>query len=162
MRNFDFSPLFRSTIGFDHLDRLLDAATRENVNRYSYPPYDIVKMGEDNYRISMAVAGFREDELDVTMERNVLIVSGRARETEDNSVNGGEEVTVLHRGIAKRAFEHRFELADTIKVKDATLENGVLSVELVREVPEHLKPRQIKIGTGKREESKVIEGKKAA
>ena len=128
------------------------------MNRYSYPPYDIVKMGEDNYRISMAVAGFREDELDVTMERNVLIVSGRARETAEE----GEDVTVLHRGIAKRAFEHRFELADTIKVEDAKLENGILSVELVREVPEHLKPRQIKIGTGKREESKVIEGKKAA
>ena len=158
MRNFDFSPLFRSTIGFDHLDRLLDAATRENVNRNSYPPYDVVKIGEDNYRISMAVAGFREDELDVTMERNVLIVSGRSHDTSDEA----ENVTVLHRGIAKRAFEHRFELADTIKVEDAKLENGVLSVELVREVPEHLKPRQIKIGTGKREESKVIEGKKAA
>ena len=158
MRNFDFSPLFRSTIGFDHLDRLLDAATRENVNRSSYPPYDVVKMGEDNYRISMAVAGFREDELDVTMERNVLIVSGRSQDTSDES----EDVTVLHRGIAKRAFEHRFELADTIKVQDAKLENGILSVELVREVPEHLKPRQIKIGSGKRDESKVIEGKKAA
>jgi molecular chaperone IbpA len=156
MRNFDFSPLFRSTIGFDHLDRLLDAATRENVNRTSYPPYNIEKMGEDNYRISMAVAGFREDELDVTMERNVLIVSGRS---EDQTPEG---TTVLHRGIAKRAFEHRFELADTIKVKDASLENGVLSVELVREVPEHLKPRQIKIGSGKRAESRVIEGKKAA
>lgn len=156
MRNFDFSPLFRSTVGFDHLDRLLDAATRDNASRYNYPPYNIEKMGEDNYRISMAVAGFREDELDVTMERNVLVVSGRS---EDQPQEG---TTVLYRGIAKRAFEHRFELADTIKVKDATLENGVLSVELVREVPEHLKPRQIKIGSGKKEQSKVIEGKKAA
>jgi molecular chaperone IbpA len=156
MRNFDFSPLFRSTIGFDHLDRLLDAATRDNVSRHSYPPYNIEKMGEDNYRISMAVAGFRQDELDVTMERNVLVVSGRSEEQTQ------EGTTMLYRGIAKRAFEHRFELADTIKVKDATLENGVLSVELVREVPEHLKPRQIKIGSGKRQESKVIEGKKAA
>ena len=156
MRSFDFSPLFRSTIGFDHLDRLLDAATRDD-GRQSYPPYDIEKIGEDNYRISMAVAGFTEDELDVTVDQNVLVVSGRSQ-TEQKD----EETTVLYRGIAKRAFEHRFKLADTIKVEDAKLENGVLSVELVREVPEHLKPRQIKIGSGSKPTGKVIEGKKAA
>ena len=156
MRSFDFSPLFRSTIGFDHLDRLLDAAARDD-SRHSYPPYDIEKIGEDNYRISMAVAGFTEDELDVTVDQNVLVVSGRSQtETTD------EDVTVLYRGIAKRAFEHRFKLAETIKVQDAKLENGVLSVELVREVPEHLKPRQVKIGSGSKATGKVIEGKKAA
>lgn len=155
MATIDFSPLFRSTVGFDHLDRLFDAISRDDVGRNTYPPYNIEKIGEDSYRISMAVAGFREDELDVSLSDSVLHVSGRSEEKTP------ENVSYLHRGIAKRAFEHRFELASTIKVVDARLENGILTVDLEREVPEHLKPRQIDIRTEAGKARKTIEGVKA-
>lgn len=112
MRSFDFAPLLRSSIGFENLNRLVDAATRGEGD--TYPPYNIEKLGEDAYRISMAVAGFSRDELDVTVHENVLIISGQAGEGED-----GEPRQFLHRGIGKRAFERRFELADTIKVAGA-------------------------------------------
>lgn len=154
MDAFDFSPLFRSTIGFDHLMRVLDSATRVDQQALSYPPYNIEKTGEDSYRLTMAVAGFSRDELDITVHENSLIVTGRAR-TED------EEGRYLHRGIARRAFERRFSLADHIKVVGASLDNGMLHVALVREVPEALKPRSIPIGVESRKEPKAIADKAA-
>jgi molecular chaperone IbpA len=159
MRVFDTNPLMRSAVGFDNLVRMLDGAARLNGDG-GYPPYDIEKVGDDNYRVTMAVAGFTEDELDVTVKDDVLVISGRAQKAEPAE---GEAETAqpvyLHRGIAKRAFERRFHLADTIKVTAASLENGLLHVSLVREVPEERKPRQIPInGTG----AKVIDHAAAA
>ncbi|WP_380874739.1 heat-shock protein Hsp20 [Sphingomonas sp. DBB INV C78] len=138
MRAVDFAPLLRSSIGFENLNRLVDFATRGDSD--AYPPYNIEKLGDGAYRISMAVAGFSRSELDITVQENVLIVVGRAG---DGAENGGREY--LHRGIAKRAFERRFQLADTIKVTAAGYENGLLNIDLVREVPEHKKPRRIAI-----------------
>lgn len=138
MRTFDFAPLLRSSIGFENLNRLVDLATRGEGD--AYPPYNIEKVGEDTYRISMATAGFRRDELDITAQDNVLIVTGRANEGAE-----GEAREFLHRGIAKRAFERRFQLADTIKVTGASYNDGLLDIQLVREVPEHKKPRTIQI-----------------
>ncbi len=136
MATFDFSPLFRSTIGFDRLGRLLDQAmTDEGV---SYPPYNIEKTGDDAYRITMAVAGFGEDDLEIVAQENVLRVAGKAKPAEDKT-------QYLYRGIAGRAFERRFQLADHIKVVGAQLVNGLLHVELVREVPEAKRPRTIKV-----------------
>lgn len=137
MRTFDFSPLFRSTVGFDRVMNLADALMREDAGN-GYPPYNIEKLGEDSYRITMAVAGFGESDLNITQHDNTLTVAGKQAERE-------EEVKYLHRGIASRAFERRFELADYIKVKGARLSNGLLHVELVREVPEEKKPRVIAI-----------------
>ena len=133
MRSFDFSPLLRSSVGFENLNRLVDFATRGESD--AYPPYNIEKLGDGAYRISMAVAGFRRDELDLTVQENVLIVVGRAAETGED---GNREF--IHRGIAKRAFERRFQLADTIKVTAASHDAGLLNIDLVREVPEHKKP----------------------
>lgn len=138
MRAIDFAPLLRSSIGFENLNRMVDFATRGEAD--SFPPYNIEKIGEDAYRISMAVAGFSRDELDLTVQDNVLIVVGRASEPAD-----GEQPQFIHRGIAKRAFERRFQLADTIKVTSAGYDNGLLNIELVRVVPEHKKPRRIAI-----------------
>jgi molecular chaperone IbpA len=140
MDRFDFSPLFRSTIGFDRLTRLVDAATRVDSASLAYPPYNIEKTGEDAYRLTMAVAGFSPAELDITVQENTLLVTGKAQKEDDN---GG----YLHRGIARRAFERRFSLADHIKVVGASLDNGLLYVDVVHEVPEAAKPRAIKIGT---------------
>ena len=137
MRNLDLSPLFRSTIGADRMSRLLDAAFQMD-GTASYPPYNIEKLGENRYRITMAVAGFSEADLDVTTKENVLIVSGKAKPEEEGTV-------FLHRGIAGRAFERRFQLADYIEVKGAALVNGMLSIELIREVPEAVRPRSIPI-----------------
>ena len=141
MDRFDFSPLFRSTIGFDHLARLVDSATRFDTSAPTYPPYNIETTGEDAYRLTMAVAGFSRDEIDVTVEKNSLVISAKAQK-EDEETQG----RYLHRGIARRAFERRFSLADHIKVTGASMDNGLLHVDLVREVPEEAKPRQIKIG----------------
>jgi molecular chaperone IbpA len=141
MERFDFSPLFRSTIGFDRLTRLVDAATRIDNAALAYPPYNIEKTGEDAYRLTMAVAGFSSEEVDVTVQENSLLVTGKAKKEVEDS-------RYLHRGIARRAFERRFSLADHIKVVGATLENGMLYVDLVREVPEAAKPRKVQIGTG--------------
>lgn len=142
MRSFDLSPLFRSTVGFDHLARMLDAAQRIDDQSLSYPPYNIEKLGEDNYRITMAVAGFGEDDLEITAKGQSLVVSGRVKKEE---AAAGQ---FLHRGIAGRSFERRFELADTVKVTGASLLNGLLHIELVREIPEALKPRTIAITKG--------------
>src|ERR1700751_3580310 len=127
MDRFDFSPLFRSTIGFDRLMRRVDTATRVDNASLAYPPYNIEKTGEDSYRLTMAVAGFAQDELDITVHEDTLIVSGKS-ETQD------ENGRYLHRGIARRAFERRFSLADHLKVVGASLVNGMLHVALVREV----------------------------
>jgi molecular chaperone IbpA len=154
MDRFDFSPLFRSTIGFDRLMRLVDAASRVDSTALAYPPYNIEKTGEDAYRLTMAVAGFSPDEIDVTVHENALLVTGKAKKED------GED-RYLHRGIARRAFERRFSLADHIKVVGASLVNGMLHVDLVHEVPEEAKPRRIAIGTGQPEQPPMVE-KKAA
>ena len=148
MRTFDLSPLFRSTIGFDRMSRLLDTAQQFDEAGVAYPPYNIEKRGEGSYRISMAVAGFGEDSLEVTQTESTLVVRGRAKQDDENA-------QFLHRGIAGRAFERRFQLADYIRVSGASLVNGLLHVDLVREVPEALKPRTIAITAG--DSPKVIE-----
>ncbi|MBY4607798.1 Hsp20 family protein [Rhizobium sp. 9T] len=136
--NLDFSPLFRSSIGFERMLNALEAARRaETVD--NWPPYDIVKAGEDDYRIAMAVAGFSRDELAITQEQNMLIVAGQKA--------NGEDVQYLHRGITGR-FRRQFELADHVKVVDAGLVDGLLTIALKREIPEEMKPRQIGIETG--------------
>ena len=141
MNALDFSPLFRSTIGFDRLSNLFDQAlVDDGVN---YPPYNIEKTGDNAYRITMAVAGFGEDDINIVAQENVLTVSGKAKPADDRS-------EYLHRGIAGRAFERRFQLADYIKVDSAQLVNGLLHVELVREVPEAKRPRTIKVENGAR------------
>ena len=139
MNALDLSPLFRSTIGFDRLMRLADAATRGDVSP-SYPPYNIEKTGNDAYRLTMAVAGFRPDDLEITVKDNTLVVAGRLPKDSENR-------EVLYRGIAGRAFERRFVLADHIVVEGADLQNGLLHVGLKRVVPEALKPRRIEIGS---------------
>jgi molecular chaperone IbpA len=139
MRSFDLSPLFRSSVGFDQLDKLFDTAFREAARDTSYPPYNIAKLGQDAYRITMAVAGFGHADLDLTVQENVLIVKGQIARPE-------KEVEYLHRGVAQRAFEHRFQLADHIKVVGADLNNGLLDIHLEREVPEQMKPRKVTIG----------------
>jgi molecular chaperone IbpA len=149
MSAFDLSPLFRSTIGFDRVPRLLEAAVNDAP---SYPPYNIEKLGENEYRIVMAVAGFGEDDVTVTVKENTLFVEGKIAEKD-------ADVKYLHRGIAGRAFERRFELADHIQVEGGRLENGLLVIDLKREIPEALKPRQIKIASA--DGRKAIE-KKAA
>ena len=152
MRSFDLTPLLRASVGFDRFDRLFDAASRLDDAQLTYPPYNIEKSGDEAYRITMAVAGFAESDLDITAAENTLVVTGRQQPEQDG-------VKYLHRGIAGRAFERRFELADTIKVVGARLENGLLHIDLAREVPEHKKPRKIAIGSG---EPKAVEQKKAA
>ncbi len=142
MRAFDISPLLRSSIGYENLNRLVEFAARVDGGDTGYPPYNIEKVGDGAYRIAMAVAGFEEAELDLTVQENTLIVTGRA----GTDAETGERV-YLHRGIAKRAFERRFQLADTIKVTGASYAHGLLNIELVREVPEHKKPRKIEIGS---------------
>lgn len=155
MVNFDFSPLFRSSVGFDRLTQLMEATLQKA--EPTYPPYNIEKTGEDNYRITLAVAGFDRNDLDVTVQENRLVISGKmsekAREQE-------EKTHYLYRGIAGRAFRHTFELADTVRVVGANLVNGLLHVDLVREIPEAAKPRQIAITSGE-EKAKVIESKAA-
>jgi molecular chaperone IbpA len=149
MRTVDFSPLFRHSVGFDRMQRLMDSALRHDASENAYPPYNIEQTGDDGYVITMAVAGFGEGDLDVTVTDNTLVVSGKIERDE-------EQVNYLHRGIAGRAFERRFELADHIKVAGADLVNGLLRIDLVREVPEEKKPKKIAINT------KAIEHKKAA
>jgi molecular chaperone IbpA len=141
MDGFDFSPLFRSTIGFDRLMRLADAATRVDGGSASYPPYNIEVTGEHAYRLTMAVAGFSAEDVEITSKDNALLISGKA-------ARDAEKAQYLYRGIARRAFERRFQLADHIKVAGASLDNGLLHVDLVREVPEAMKPRKIEISTG--------------
>jgi molecular chaperone IbpA len=139
MRHVDLSPLYRSTVGFDRLATILDQVMSTDVGQNGYPPYNIEKTGEDAYRITIAVAGFGDDELSVEAREGQLVVTGRKAEAEDK---GG----FLHRGIATRAFERRFQLADHVRAVEAVTRNGLLHIDLVREVPEALKPRRIEIG----------------
>jgi molecular chaperone IbpA len=138
MRSFDLSPLFRSTVGYDRLNSLLDAATRADETALSYPPYNIEKQDADHYRITMAVAGFDEADITITAQGPTLVIAGKPKKDE-------KPVQYLHHGIAGRAFERRFELADHIRVDRAALANGLLHIDLVREIPEAMKPRTIKI-----------------
>ena len=139
MTTFDFSPLFRTSVGYDRLASLMNSAHRCEQGS-GFPPYNIEKTGEDNYRITMAVAGFAEADLNITSERNKLIVTGEKPEEKE-----GRENTFLYRGIATRSFERRFNLADHVKVTGARLDNGLLHIELEREIPEAMKPRKIEI-----------------
>jgi len=152
MRTFDFAPLYRSTVGFDRLFSMLDQVGGGDAAP-TYPPYNIERTGENAYRITIAVAGFTDDELSIEAKENTLTIRGE--KTEKTDKNGD----VLYQGIAARAFERRFQLADHVEVKGASLENGLLHVDLVREIPEAMKPRTIPINSGK-----VIEAqpKKAA
>jgi molecular chaperone IbpA len=138
---YDFSPLYRSTIGFDRIFDLLEQATRVEPMT-NWPPYNIEKTGDDQYRITMAVAGFHPNEIEVVQQESTLLVAGQKHPDE-------EGVQVLHRGIATRAFRQSFSLADHVKVTGAGLDNGLLTIELKREVPEELKPRRIDIAGGK-------------
>ncbi|MBZ9974006.1 Hsp20 family protein [Mesorhizobium sp. BR-1-1-10] len=152
----DFSPLFRSSIGFDRMLNALEAASRV-ATIDNWPPYDTAKTGEDDYRITMAVAGFSQDDLTITQEQNMLMVSGQ-KAGEDNG-------QYLHRGLAQRSFQRRFELADHVKVIGASLVNGLLSIDLKREIPEEMKPRKIEIAAGAalpKAETKQIEAEKQA
>jgi molecular chaperone IbpA len=133
MRTFDFTPLYRSTVGFDRLFDMLDSSVRPE-----WPPYDIEKIGDDQYRITMAVAGFSQAEIDITQEGANLLVVGQREQPKDDQL-------LLHRGIAGRSFKQMFNLADHVRVAGAQLENGMLAINLVREVPEQLKPRRIEI-----------------
>jgi molecular chaperone IbpA len=137
---FDFSPLYRSSIGFDRVFDLLENASRVTTVD-NWPPYDIAKIGDDDYRITMAVAGFAENELSMIQEQNMLMVAGQK--------SGEETGEYLHRGIAGRAFERRFQLADHVKVTGAALKNGLLAIDLRREIPEEMKPRRIEIAGSK-------------
>lgn len=133
---FDFSPLYRSSVGFDRVFDLLENASRSIDN---WPPYDIARNGDDDYRITMAVAGFSQDELSMTQEQNMLLVTGEKKDE--------DKAEYLHRGIVCRAFERRFQLADHVKVTGAGLENGLLTIDLKREIPEEMKARRIEIGS---------------
>jgi molecular chaperone IbpA len=139
---FDFAPFRRTTVGFDRLFDMLEntglGQTQEN-----YPPFDLIKLGENDYRIELAVAGFRSDEIDITAQQNVLIVTGKKKDEPE-----GKGSDFIYRGIATRSFERRFALADHIQVRGAELNDGLLSIELVREIPEAMKPRKIEIGGG--------------
>jgi molecular chaperone IbpA len=147
---FDFAPFRRSTVGFDRLFDMLESSslgqTQEN-----YPPFDLIKLGDNDYRIELAVAGFKPDELDITAQQNVLIVTGRKKDESEDKGNN-----YVYRGIATRSFERRFALADHIQVRGADMKDGLLSIELVREIPEAMKPKKINIGESQREERSAI------
>jgi molecular chaperone IbpA len=155
MRTFDLSPLFRATVGFDNLSRVFDTVTRLDEAQVSYPPYNIAKNGADDYRITFAVAGFGENDIDVQVENNTLTVKGK-------TASEADDVKYLHRGIAGRAFERRFELADHIHVVGARMENGMLHIDLKREIPEALKPRRVQITTSTSQGAPTLTAAKAA
>ena len=143
MRGLDFTPYRRSTVGFDRLFDFLESASRAEQD--NYPPFDIEKLSDDSYRITLAVAGFKRDEIDIVAQQNMLVITGRKSEQRSRDGN------FLHVGIATRAFERRFELADFVRVNDASLADGLLAIDLVREIPEAMKPRKIDIGAGEAE-----------
>jgi molecular chaperone IbpA len=141
MRQFDFTPFRRSTIGFDRLFDLLEASARQTASE-NYPPFNLERLAEDRYRITLAVAGFKSDEIDITAQQNLLLVTGKKAESD------GQGSSYLHLGIANRSFERRFELADFVRVENANLADGLLTIDLVREVPETMKPKKIAVRTG--------------
>lgn len=142
MHTLDLTPLYRSAIGFDRMANVLDSMTRSEAKQTSYPPYNIELTGDDTYRITMAVAGFADEEIDIQVESNRLTVAGK-------KAQAGEGKEFLYQGIAERSFERRFQLADHVRVEHAQLENGLLHVDLIREIPEAMKPRKIEISKGK-------------
>ena len=152
MRRFDLAPLYRATVGFDQVADMMDRILADTAQNPSYPPYNIEKTAEDAWRISIAVAGFGESDLNVEVRENALIVSARKADED-------EDRTYLHRGIANRAFERRFTLADHVRVAGASHVNGMLNIDLVREVPEALKPRRVEITNGDTVEAKAVEAK---
>ena len=147
---FDFSPFRRSTVGFDRLFDMLENSSMGQAQE-NYPPFDLIRLGENDYRIELAVAGFRPEEIDITAQQNVLLVSGRKKDETDEKGNN-----YIYRGIATRSFERRFALADHIQVRGADLKDGLLSIELVREIPEAMKPKKINIGGSERAERSAI------
>jgi molecular chaperone IbpA len=151
MNTFDFRPLFHSTVGFDRVMTLLDSVLDAQTKPSSYPPYNIIKTGEGTYEIIMAIAGFQEKDLTITLQENNLVITG-TMEKEDT------DVEYLHKGIAGRSFEKKFQLADFIKIQNVELAHGLLTIHLLREVPEAQKPRQIPINT--KDESLLIDAKK--
>jgi molecular chaperone IbpA len=151
MRHFDLTPLYRSTVGFDRFAQLLDSVTGGDFDA-PYPPYNIERLGENEYRITMAVAGFTTDEIKVDVKESTLTVRG-----EKKAEAGESDKRYLHRGIAARSFERRFQLADHVEVKGADLKDGLLNVDLVRNLPERMRARTIPIGTGSDSEQKQIE-----
>ncbi|MFW0776888.1 MAG: Hsp20 family protein [Rickettsiales bacterium] len=154
MTNYDLTPLMRSTIGFDNLSHMIDSAFKIDERTLSYPPYNIAKLSDDDYEISMAVAGFKLDELNITVQQNTLIVSGATNEKTET-----DNKEYLHRGIATRNFERKFSLADHVKVIDAQLADGMLTLSLKREIPEESKPRTITINNGDKLIGKLIHSK---
>ncbi|AXX99290.1 Hsp20 family protein [Profundibacter amoris] len=152
MRNLDLTPLYRATVGFDQIADLMDRVFTNDAGKQSYPPYNIEKTGEDAWRITIAVAGFSDDDLSVEVREGALIVTARKAEEDDDRV-------YLHRGIATRAFERRFHLAEHVRVVGAAHTDGMLHIDLVREVPEALKPRQIKIASDLPVDAKAVENK---
>ena len=153
MRTYDFTPLYRSAVGFDRLANLLENASRATSQDTGYPPYNIETTGENAYRIEIAVAGFSPDELNIEVKENLLTVTGRKTANDDTAT----QKTYLHRGLAERDFERRFQLADYVIVTDAGLENGLLAIDLKRELPEALKPRRIEIAKGDTVEATAVE-----
>ena len=153
MNRFDFGPYRRSTVGFDRLFDLLEGQARQNSGD-NYPPFNIERQGDDNYRITLAVAGFRPQDIDITAQQNLLVVQGKKREERDE----GREM--LHAGIANRGFERRFELADFVRVERADLADGLLVVDLVREVPDAMKPKKIAVGGQRQNTLEVVDGDK--
>ncbi|WP_439111103.1 Hsp20 family protein [Lentibacter sp.] len=151
MRNFDLTPLYRATVGFDQIADMMDRALSHDVGQASYPPYNIEKTADDAYRISIAVAGFAEADLTVEVKEHALVVS--AKKAEDEAPR-----TFLHRGIATRAFERRFQLAQHVRVTGASHADGMLHIDLVQEVPEALKPRRIEIASSPAQEADVFDG----
>ena len=145
---FDFAPFRRSTVGFDRLFDMLENSSFGQAGE-NYPPFDLIKLGDNDYRIELAVAGFRPDELDITAQQNVLIVTGRKKDESDEKSNN-----YIYRGIATRSFERRFALADHIQVRGADMKDGLLAIELVREIPEAMKPKKINIA-GSQEHSAI-------
>ena len=156
MRTFDLTPFYRSTVGFDRLFSLLDQAPGESAT--GYPPYNIERTGENNFRISVAVSGFSQNEISIVSKENTLTIKGEKVANENSSPKS----EVLYRGIASRAFERQFQLADFVQVKSASLENGLLHVDLVREIPEAKKPRQIPIGNSEGQAKPQVVDTKAA
>ena len=153
---FDFAPFRRSTVGFDRLFDMLENSSFGQ-GQENYPPFDLIKLGDNDYRIELAVAGFKPDEVDITAHQNVLIVSGRKNDEADSK---GSDY--IYRGIATRSFERRFALADHIQVKGADMKDGLLAIELVREIPEAMKPRKINIGGTEGKQSAIESGEKPA
>ena len=153
MHTYDLTPLLRSTVGFDRFYRIVESANRPNDNTPAYPPYDIKKVGDDGYRIIMAVAGFSKSELSISQEQNSLVIKGASGDID-------KDATYLHRGIARRAFERNFELADYVNVIAARIENGLLHVDLSQELPEEAKPRTIEIASN--EAGRTLKTKAAA